>query len=192
MVMSRSNESTVLENAIMSDLLSPEDNPSGYFFAVSGTAVCAALLLPLTMVIRPDINGGQRCWLSIGTWLFRIGLFLSIAIAMTTPFQESYIPSHVNMAFMAFAAMAAGLAVILIAAAYLSRTLRLTSALLGSLHALALIFLAYMFSIPNYFEGRRWVLGLCEWLLAAVIAIGTIAAVRGAAEKPNPASEGTA
>ena len=164
-----------LEDALISDLLSPDDNPRGYLFAAIATSACGLLLLPASALFDKGWGHLYRRWALLGAWLYRIGLIATIVIGASTPFQVPYIPVHVRLAYLAFMSMAAGLAVSLCIAARLSTSARVPLATLAALQTGALLYLAYEFLGPNNFLGSRWFLAFCEWTLSALIAAGTAA-----------------
>lgn len=166
-----------LEDAIMSDLLSPSDNPRGYFIAAMATMLCGLLLLPAATLFQHGWNPPPRSWAVLGAWLYRLGLIATMAVGTTTPFQQPYVPVHLWLAFAAFMSLAAGLAVSLGVAACsaTSARARFSLATLGALQIGALIFLAYLFVTPDYFQDRRWFMAVCEWVLGALIVAGTVA-----------------
>ena len=176
-----------LEQLIMSDLLSPIDSPRSYMLAVGATAGCSVLLLPVATFLRSTHLATKHKCSALGVWLYHLGLIALFATALSTPFQEPYVPVHVYLAFLAFMGMTAGLAALLFADALRRRTRRMLSAAIGSLQAIAWMFLAYVFLTPDFFDGRRWLLGLSEWLLTGLIGVGTILAVKRADPEPNKA-----
>jgi hypothetical protein len=164
-----------LENGVMSDLLSREDNPRGYLFSAIATVVCGVLLLPAATLFRRACAGPHRRWAVRGAWLYRVGLIAAIAIGATTPLQQPYIPIHIWMAFLAFACTVAGLAVGLGVAAVASTSARVPLAGLAALQVAALLFLGYISVSPEYLDGRLGLLAVSEWLLCSLIAAGTVA-----------------
>ncbi|MGD0537438.1 MAG: hypothetical protein ABSC03_07315 [Verrucomicrobiota bacterium] len=169
--------SATLEDAIMSDLLSPSDNPRGYLIAAMATMLCGLLLLPAATLFQHGWNQPRRRWAVLGAWLYRLGLIATMAVGMTTPFQQPYVPVHLWLAFAAFMSLAAGLAVSLGVAACSATSARARFALgsLGALQIGTVIFLACLLVTPDYFQDRRWFMAVCEWGLSALIAAGTVA-----------------
>lgn len=163
-----------LEDGIMSDLLSRTDNPRGCFIAAIATVVCGLLLLPTATLFQRGWSSPHRGWTVLGAWLYRVGLVATIATGVTTPFQQPYVPFHLWLAFLAFMSIAAGLAVSLTVAACSFSSARFRLAALAALQVGALLFLAYLFVTPRYFDGRRWFLAVCEWVLSALIVTGTV------------------
>lgn len=164
-----------LENGIMSDLLSRIDNPHGYLISAIATTICGVLLLPAASLFQRGLKNSPRVWAVLGAWLYRLGLIAVIAVGVTTPLQQPYIPFHIWLSYFAFISMVAGLGVSLGAAAYSARPTRIPLAVLGAIHIVTLLFLVYLFFSPRYFDGRRWLLAVFEWALSALIAAGTIA-----------------
>lgn len=171
----------------MSDLLSPSDNPRGYFIAAIATLLCGLLLLlPAATLFQHGWNPPQRRWAGLGAWLYRLGLMATIAVGISTPFQQPYVPVHIWLAFAAFMSLAAGLAVSLGVAAGSATSARWPLATLGALQVGALSFLAYLFCFaPAWFEDRRWLLAVCEWGLSALIAAGTVVVAATRAGVPS-------
>lgn len=164
-----------LDQAIISDLLSPENNPHGYGFAAVALAVCSLLLLPVATLLQQGWAQPHRRWAMLGAWLYRIGLLAAVAVGATTPFQQPYVPVHVGLAFVAFMGLAAGLAVCLGVAACTARAARKWLAVLASLEAAALVFLTVLLFAPAGFL-NFWFLALFEWGLCGLLAAGTVAA----------------
>lgn len=165
--------SATLEDAIVSDVLSPDDNPRGYLVAAAAVSACGLLLLPAADLFQRGWDQRCRRWSVTGAWLYRIGLTAMVAIGATTPFQEPYVPVHIGLAFVALMGMVAGLAVCLGVAACSSTSFRVPLAVLSFLQIGALLFLAILVIFPSGFLDRRF-LALFEWLLNALIAAGTV------------------
>jgi hypothetical protein len=177
--------SPTLEDGIMSDLLSREDNPRGYLIAATATMLSGFLLLPVATLFQRSRRGPHRGWAVLGAWLYRLGLVAVIATGISTPFQQPYVPVHLWLSYLAFMGMAAGLGVGLCVAACPSGRGRLRLAALAALHVGALLFLAYLFFTPTFFEGRRWFLAVCEWMLSVLIAVGTLTLTAVSAGAPD-------
>jgi hypothetical protein len=174
-----------LEDAILSDLLSRFDNPHGYLVASGATTLCGFLLLPVASYVQMRLNT-VRHWTVLGAWLYRLGLFAAVAVGITTPFQQAYVPIHIYLAFLAFMSVVAGLAVLLATAACTVKAWRWSLRALAGVEAAFLFFLAYVFVTPDFFHDRRDWLAICEWVLCGSIAVGT--AVLAAALKRADAS----
>ena len=147
-----------VSDAILSELLSPTDNPHGYGAAVAGAALAALLLVPLVPVLRRFSRAGA--------YLFAAGLGSCLAIGALAPFSEDYSPTHVHLAYATFIFSTAGILVCSFAV-WRAGKHRL---LLGSIvvQACVLVFLFYLFLGPEFFPpGTPWwrSLALCEWSL---------------------------
>jgi hypothetical protein len=166
--------SPTLEDGIMSDLLSPIDNPRGYLISAVATVLCGLLLLPVAIVFQRSCGLHPSRWATLGAWIYRVGLIATIATGVTTPFQQSYVPIHVYLAFLAFMSLAAGLAICHAVAALLITSGRLRHATLATLQLGAFLYLTYLFFSPGYFNERRWFLAACEWVVSALVVTGTV------------------
>ena len=174
-----------LEDAIMSDLLSPEYNPRGCYISAVAAAFCGFMLLPsVGLFIRTWRTLGTR-WGEVGAWLYGLGLLSVIATAVSAPFQMPYVPIHIYLAFIAFMSLVAGLGISLTAAVFVSHAARLKFAVAAVVLLGAFIYLIYLFFAPEYFAGRRWLLALLEWALGALIGIGTVLVTMVAVECEN-------
>ena len=162
------------EDAVMSELLSRQDNPRGYFVAIAAVAVCAMLLFPAADLIQEGACRRCAAWRRAAAWLYRAGLFTAVANATLTPWLEKYGTFHVSLAFFSFMVLTAALAIVLIATAFVSHAGRVGLAALGLAQVAALLFLTYLYFASWYFVDRRWLLGLFEWAFAALVAVGTI------------------
>ena len=161
----------------MSDLLSRIDNPRGYLISAVATVLCGLLLLPVATVFQRGCGLLHSRWAALGAWIYRVGLIAMIATGVSTPFQQSYVPIHVYLAFLAFMSLVTGLAICHAATALLITSGRLRHATLAILQMGAFLYLTYLFFSPGYFDERRWFLAACEWVVSALIVTGTVSLV---------------
>jgi hypothetical protein len=184
LALSLAGRAFTLEDAIISDLLSPENNPRGYLFAAIATSAAGLLLLPAAALFEKGWGQTHLRLAMLGAWLYRISLVATIVIGISTPFQTPYIPVHVWLAYFGYTSAAAGLAVCLSLAARSSAPARVPLGMLAALQTGALLYLVYEFFGPNDFLGSRWFLSFCEWALCALIAAGTAAAAAASNAAP--------
>ena len=76
--------------------------------------------------------------------------------------------------FLAFMSLMAGLAICHAVVALSMPSARLRHATLATLQVSVLLYLTYLFFTPRYFDGRRWFLAVCEWVVSALIVSGTV------------------
>jgi len=162
-----------LEDGIMTNLLSRMENPQGWLFSAIAAVWCGVLLLPAATLFARGWKSPYRRWAVLGGWFYRIGLIAACVVGVTSPFELPYGQIHVWVAFLAFMSTVVGLAACLGVAAHSHA--RIALAALAALHIAALVFLAYLFFTPTFFEGRLWLLAVCEWALVALIAAGPVA-----------------
>jgi hypothetical protein len=161
------------KEAVISDLESPEDNPGGYGFAAAGTAVCAILLIPVTMLFHSRLRTFRRKPALLGAGFFATGLAAAIAIGFLAPFTNDYTPVHIHLAFAAFIGICSGTLVCsTIAAAPALATGNRWGPRLAAMVVLqggVLLFLVYLYFTPHFFnfKGLLTSLALWEWLLCA-------------------------
>ena len=158
----------------MSGLLSRSDNPRGYFISAAATVVCGLLLLPTATLFQKGCGLLHHRWAVLGAWIYRVGLVATIATGASTPFQEADVPIHIYLAFLAFMSLMAGLAICHAVVALSMPSARLRHATLATLQVSVLLYLTYLFFTPRYFDGRRWFLAVCEWVVSALIVSGTV------------------
>src|SRR4051812_46014107 len=113
-----------LEDCIMSDLLSPEDNPRGWLISAVAAVLCGLMLLPTVGLFLRTWRRLDSRWGVQGAWLYGLGLVSVIAAGVSTPFQQSYVPIHVYLAFFAFMSLVAGLGICLATAVVVCRSSR--------------------------------------------------------------------
>ncbi len=166
-----------LEDGIMSDLLSRSDNPRGYLISAAATVVCGLLLLPTATLLQKACGLLHYRWAVLGAWIYRVGLVATIATGASTPFQQPYVPIHIYLAFLAFMSLVAGLAICHAVVALSMPSARLRHATLATLQVSVLLYLTYLFFTPRYFDGRRWFLAVCEWVVSALIVSGTVSLI---------------
>lgn len=151
---------------VISDLVSPDDNPRGYAAGATGIAIAALLLAP--GLVRNHLRlrlADQRMALA-GTLFTGLGLTAALAIGVLAPLTHDYTPLHVQLAFAAFIGVCAGTTVHVAIAA--SRNW----VLLG-FQSCVLVFLGYLYFHPRFFGNMGLVdsLAFWEWMLCGNCAV---------------------
>ncbi len=176
---------THLTDAVISTLLSREDNPAGFLYAAAGTALWGALMLPVASAVQRGVMTQARSvgLGKAGTWVLRLGLTAAVAVGVTSPADSLYAPMHINLAFAAFMSTTLGLALLCaaIASGASGSAKRAGYAALAGVQAGVLVFLTYVFFTPDFFANRGpWTgLAACEWGLCILITLATWTVVRG-------------
>jgi len=183
-----------VEDGILSDLFSRIDNPRGYLIACSAITICGLALLPVASFIQQRLHGASRLS-AVSGWLYRLGVFATIAVGLTTPFQRPYVAVHIYLSFFSFMAMVAGL---MLGFAAVARTTRAGKSFLWWLAAMQvafLLFLGYLLVKPGFFHNRRDALAICEWVMCISIGVCTtllaIALPRSSQDIPRRLAVGT-
>lgn len=176
-----------LENAIISDLLSPINNPNGYLISVFAAILSGLILLPTATLFQNSWPTRLRFWPVLGSWLYRLGLITVILIGISTPFQMPYVPSHIWLSYAALVSILCGLSICLGLALYFSDIMKVLISILLVLLVFEIAYLFYLMNIPDYFIGRRWLLAIFEWGLYLTIGIGivTVTAVQVRIDREN-------
>jgi len=94
--------------AIRSDLQSPDDNPHGYVASAVGTAICAILLAPATVVFHQCLRKEDPKLALTGSVGFVVGLASAVAIGALAPVTHGYTSLHIQLASAAFIGLSAG------------------------------------------------------------------------------------
>jgi hypothetical protein len=76
--------------AILSDLLSPDENPHGYGVAAAGTALFAILLAPATAVFYHGLQKEHPKLSLAGAIAFAVGLASAVSIGILAPLTHGY------------------------------------------------------------------------------------------------------
>ena len=155
----------------MTDLLSRQTNPRGWYFSAISAVLCGALLLPVPTLFQRAWRSSWQPLTVLGAWLYRVGLIATCVLGVTSPFQLPYGRIHVWLAFLAFMSQVAGLGVCFAVASHARKSPAL--AMLSAFQVGLLCFLAYLFFTPAFFDERLWLLAVCEWGLGALIAAST-------------------
>jgi hypothetical membrane protein len=143
-----------IPHTLISDLLSPSDNPNGHLIASVGIGVCGMLLLPIARLF-------YRTQSRAGGAIFALGPLCAIGELF---FAADIDTVHVYLAFGAYIFMTAGLLICFAAAPRRSaRTILAAGALAGILELL----------IYLLFTPRQYNVAACEWLLCIVLAAFT-------------------
>jgi hypothetical protein len=152
--------------AIISDLESPDDNPRGYGASAAGTAAAAILLAPVAAVFYRRLRRVRPVPALIGALMFALGLGAAIAVGILAPFTRGYSPVHIQLAYAAFIGIWGSAFFHFIAAG--------ANRLLIALQGGVLLFLAYSYFVPEFFNNDRLLSGLAfwEWMLCLGCEIG--------------------
>ncbi|TRX61852.1 hypothetical protein FNH22_03495 [Fulvivirga sp. M361] len=162
------------DRVLISDILSKHNNPEGAWIAILGINICVILLYPVTQALQ--INQGKRLRTAslTGRWMFFLGILSIIALSLTSLLDEGgYSDLHVWMAYASFMGVVGGLT-IGFTINFLSGYKRLLSLTLTMILLATFSYLAYLFTQPEYFNGRLWLLAVYEWMLSAIISAGII------------------
>jgi len=160
---------------IISDIQSPEENPGHYVYSAAATAVSGALLLPVIASLHRQLRSRHRVLTGVGTVLLTTGACGAIAIGALSPFPVSYDDVHVPLAFLTFIAIVSGIAchaaVLTSTAAAQSRVVRTALRVCLTVQAALIPFLAYLYVVPDFFDGRTLftTLAFLEWSLCVGI-----------------------
>jgi len=162
-----------LRDAMISGLLSPIDNPRGYWIASAGTAICGLLLLPVALAFYRKLSPLNRPLATAGTFLFGLGpLTATSMIFIATEINDL----HVYLAFAAYIFMTTGLTICLALESSASiKTGGIAGRLMLSLLAFllaVLIFLVYLLFTPDFFNDQSLLrnVAFCEWTLCCIVA----------------------
>lgn len=158
---------------VISDLVSPDDNPRGYGPGAAGIAIAALLLVPLVVRSHVRWRGVNGRWALAGTLWWGAGLAAALAIGMLAPLTHDYTPLHVQLAFVAFIGVCAGTATHVGIASQRNRAL----VRLVCFEICVLLFLGYLYFHPHFFgnTGLLDSLAFWEWMLCGncVVLLGT-------------------
>ncbi len=162
--------------AVISDLLSPDENPRGYGAGAAGTAASGLLLIPAAALFYRRLGFMRRKATAAGTVLFAAGLAAAIAIGCLAPFTHGYTPLHIQLAFAALIGIYCGTLIwsAIAAPAAVEGGSSWAPALVGmvAVHAAELLFLVYLYFTPDFFDNGRLLTGLAFWEWVLCVAIG--------------------
>lgn len=165
------------KNAVISDLQSPIENPSGYIIAALGTTLAGIILLPTIILFHSKLYRISRLFSSFGTIIFSLGILGTFIIGCLTPFPSVYEPIHIPAAFATFISIVMSILVYSLILAYgvfrVNKKLSYFLLGLGVFKLSVLIALFYLFVTPGFFtnDGLVRVLALWEWLLCISIVV---------------------
>jgi hypothetical protein len=172
-----------VRRAIISDLVSIDENPRGYVASAAGMAALGILLIPAPVVFYRRLR--HRPWLAWGgVLLFALALAGAIAIGVLAPFTHGYSDLHVQLAFAAFVGITGGTLLHLIAAR--------SGRVLIAIEIAVVAALVYLYFRPDFiFNNDHLLTGLAfwEWMLClnCGIALWRLAsAVEAAAAEREP------
>jgi hypothetical protein len=153
-------------DSVISNFLSPDENPVGYPAAALGTAIAALVLAPATLPFYRRLNPIHK-WGSItGSAFFAAGLLAAILIGCLAPVRGLDYSVHLALAYAAFMSLQAGIAVYLTVAASSAK-----SRGLAAFAAVEWILAVSLFAVSF---GPDWPgsTAFCEWALCATIGAG--------------------
>lgn len=147
-------------DAVLSNFLSPGDNPRGYPAAAIGTALAGFVLLPSILVFYRRIRSVPA------TAFYAAGLLAAILIAVLAPFPGIDFSVHLALAYGAFISLQLGISLYLAVAAYSSKSRRLAAWAVVE-WVLGILLLGLSFG-PDWTGSTAF----CEWGLCVTIAAG--------------------
>jgi hypothetical protein len=154
------------KEAILSDLLSPDDNPHGYGASAAGTTFFGVLLVPAVAVFYQRLRKDHPKLALAGAVMFALGLGAAITIGILAPYTRGYTPVHAQLAYAAFIGICGGTLLHLVAA-------RATPVLIA-VQCGIFLFLVYLYFGPEFFNNDRLLTSLAfwEWMLCAGCGVG--------------------
>jgi len=153
-------------DAVISNFLSPGDNPRGYFAAAVGVAISGLVLVPTALIFYRRMSAIHGWGSMIGTAFYGTGLLSAILIGCVAPVRALDFSVHLALAYAAFMSLQAGILVYLAVTAYGAKSRRLT-AFAGVNWVLAVV-LFYLSFGPDWPGSTAF----CEWALCGTIAAG--------------------
>jgi hypothetical protein len=153
-------------DAVISNFLSPVDNPRGYLAASAGTALAGLVLAPTALSFFRRMGAIHRRGSLIATIFYAAGILAAIAIGCLAPVREIDFSVHLFLAYAAFMSLQAGISVYLTVSAYSAKS-RGRTAFAVVEWVLAILVFAVSFG-PDW-QGSA---AFCEWSLCATIAAG--------------------
>jgi hypothetical protein len=157
-----------LNEAVISKLQSPEDNPHGYLIACAGTAVSALILLPVAGFFFGTLRSRNRPIAATGSVVYGLGLATAVLIGCLAPFPKLYDYVHIPLAYAAFIAILTGLLISLVCATYPpSRGILLLD--LGLLAVVLFVYYRILGPDSNDVALDEWALAACMSLYSAIL-----------------------
>jgi len=153
-------------DSVISNFLSPDENPMGYLAAALGTAIAALVLAPTARLFYRRLNLIHRLGSIAGTTFYAVGLLAAILIGCLAPVRGLDYSVHLALAYGAFMSLQAGIAVYLTVAANGAKS-RGLAAFATVEWILALSLFAVSFG-PDWPGSTAF----CEWALCATIGAG--------------------
>jgi hypothetical protein len=151
---------------VISDLVSPDDNPHGYAVGAAGIAIASLLVVPgvVRNHLRLRVADQRLAW--AGTLLSGAGLTAALAIGVLAPMTHDYTFLHVQLAFAAFIGVCAGTTMHLAVA-------RQRNWVVLGFQCCVLLFLGYLYFHPRFFGNTGLVdsLAFWEWMLCGNCAV---------------------
>ena len=156
------------QDSVLSNFLSPDDNPHGYPASAAGTVIAGLVLAPTALIFHRRISMIDRWWSAAGTVFYAMGVLAAILIGLLAPLSGLNFSVHLVLAYVAFMSLQIGICTYLTIAAYgsKSRKLRIFTAVEWFL-AVFVLALSFGFG-PDWWANTAF----CEWALCATIAAG--------------------
>ncbi len=172
-----------LKEAIISDLESPDDNPSGYVPSAAATAVSGLLLAPAALAFYRQLRSKRRWLARLGLGCFILGSAGAIFIGLLAPLTRGYSPLHVQLAYAAFIGIAGGIWFNLLALP--------GTRFLKWFQGAVLLFLVYLYFGPDFFNNDHLLTSIAfwEWLLCADVGIALLALARAIVRGLQPVED---
>ena len=180
-----SSKQVKLNDAVISSLQSPNDNPRGYPNAGAGTAISAMLFLPAAAFFFRTLVRGNRIVATAGSLIYTLGLIAALLIGCIAPFPRLYDHVHIPLAYAAFIAIATGLLICLALASYpLVRKGGTSGIAMLPLVLILLVVVLYLFylvlapgdhapdhGLLNNVAFVEWALSVCIALYTAILTV---------------------
>lgn len=153
-------------DAVISNFLSPGDNPHGYLAASAATALAGLVLAPTALSFFRRLSTIHRWGSLLATIFYVAGILVAIAIGCLAPVRELDFSVHLFLAYAAFMSLQAGISVYLTVGAHNAKS-RGRTAFAVAEWVLAILVFAVSF-------GPDWPgsVAFCEWSLCATIGAG--------------------
>jgi hypothetical protein len=152
-------------DAVISNFLSPGDNPGGYLVGALGTAIAGVVLAPTAFAFYRRMGSINKAATIAASAFYGAGLLAAISIACLSPVRGLDFSIHLVLAYVAFISLQIGISIYLTVAAYGAKSRRLS------------VFTAVEWALPASLLvlsccGPDSATASCEWGLCATIAAG--------------------
>jgi hypothetical protein len=113
------------QDSVLSNFLSPGDNPRGYTAAAVGTVMAGLVLAPTALIFHRRLSAIHRWWSIAAAVFYGLGVLAAILIGLLAPVPGLDFSVHLMLAYAAFMSLQAGISVYLTIAAYGAKSRRL-------------------------------------------------------------------